>query len=74
MVEWLYQDKGVVGIRLTGAGFGGSLVGIIDAEKAEPTGLIQEFMDRFSGQTPENPQIRILRSVDGARYLPSFLS
>jgi len=70
MITWLYARPGAVGARLTGAGFGGSLVflameGELDAE--ELTGALAA---EFGSGTPELPEVWKLKTVDGARYQP----
>ena len=68
MVEWLYRRPGVVGARLTGAGFGGSLICLAKADELDREKLKVEFASRFAERTPEPPQVWRLASVDGAKY------
>jgi galactokinase len=74
MVDWLCQQKGVVGARLTGAGFGGSLVCVGEARVLDLESLSREFLTQFADSTPEPPEIWRLTSVDGAKYQPSLTS
>jgi len=74
MVDWLCGRAGVVGARLTGAGFGGSLVCVVKAGALEAGSLSEEFNGKFAGLTPEPPEVWQLTSVDGAKYQPSFPS
>jgi galactokinase len=71
MAGWLTDQRGIIGARLTGAGFGGSLVclavrGEIDVDK-----LDSDFRDRFGDDTPDDPNIRKFESADGARFVES---
>jgi galactokinase len=68
MIDWLYSREGVVGARLTGAGFGGSLVCLVRRGKIDVKKLSTEFNHKFGSGTPDPPQIWHLASVDGAKY------
>jgi galactokinase len=70
MVDWLYSH-GAVGARLTGAGFGGSLICLIEKEGSDPEKLSADFVEVFRPKTPEPPQMWTLTTVDGAKYLTS---
>ena len=70
MVDWLYRQAGVMGARLTGAGFGGSLICLVDSAVVDLEGMTAGFLERFGQRTPEPPQLWRLRSVDGAKYQP----
>jgi galactokinase len=72
MIEWLYGQPGVVGARLTGAGFGGSLICVVEAGAVDAEQMSARFIDRFAPKTPETPALWNLRSVDGAKYQPSY--
>jgi galactokinase len=71
MADWLTDQGGIIGARLTGAGFGGSLVclsvrGEIDVKK-----LDRDFRQKFDKNTPDDPNIRKFASADGARHMES---
>ena len=68
MVDWLYSRPGIVGARLTGAGFGGSLIGVAKEQEVDVDALKNAFLERFGARTPEDPQLWKLVTVDGAKY------
>ncbi len=68
MIEWLYRVPGVIGARLTGAGFGGSLICLTETGKLDVPSFLSDFAETFARQTPEKPRIRKLTTVDGAKY------
>jgi galactokinase len=68
MIEWLYDQPGIVGARLTGAGFGGSLVGLILTDTFDVEKMKCNFIANFKDRTPEPPEIWKLNTVDGAKY------
>jgi galactokinase len=67
MVHWLY-NHGAVGGRLTGAGFGGSLICLIEKDTLDPEKFAGDFVQTFRKKTPELPEMWTLTSVEGARY------
>lgn len=73
MVEWLSRQPGVLGARLTGAGFGGSLICMVASGAADEQETAARFAQRFAAQTREKPALWKLRAVDGARYRPPFV-
>jgi galactokinase len=72
MVDWLCQQPAVVGARLTGAGFGGSLICLVESNNADVEGLAGKFREAFGRKTPEPPEIWKLTTMDGAKYQRSF--
>ena len=68
MIEWFYKQTGVIGARLTGAGFGGSLICLVETEKTDIEELSSSFIKEFKNRTPESPEIWRLTTVDGAKY------
>jgi galactokinase len=64
MVEIARQQPGCLGARLTGAGFGGCTVNLVECEK------VPEFITRVSkeyeGQTGLTPQLYACQAVEGA--------
>lgn len=73
MVEWLAQQPGVLGARLTGAGFGGSLICMAAAGAVDEHEAGARFAERFAPHTPDRPALWKLHAVDGARHRPSFI-
>lgn len=73
MIGWLYRQSAVIGARLTGAGFGGSLVCLVESLSADIEKLAADFMAEFKDQTPEDPEVRPFASEDGARYQKTIL-
>lgn len=63
LVEAACEVDGVYGSRMTGGGFGGCTVTILQAEALEQT--MQHVKNRFSGR----PQFYACRASDGARQL-----
>lgn len=72
MVEWLMANQGVIGARITGAGFGGSMICLVDAEKVDVDSLSKRFVEEFKTKTPEPPELWKLSAVDGAMYQPTL--
>ena len=72
MVDWLMSNEGVIGARITGAGFGGSMICLVDATKVDVDSLSKRFVEEFQPKTPEAPELWKLTSVDGARYQPTL--
>jgi galactokinase len=72
MIDWLCRQTGVAGARLTGAGFGGSLICMVRAGSADADEMARRLQEDFAGRTPEAPALWKLRSVDGARYQPDL--
>jgi galactokinase len=72
MVDTLYEESGVIGCRLTGAGFGGSLVCLIDEGGCDVEKTTKRFLKKFKDKTPEPVQIWELTTVDGAAFQADF--
>lgn len=68
MVEWLYEQPGVVGARLTGAGFGGSLICVVREKDVDLERLKARFLDAFRERTPDAPEMWLLKTENGAKY------
>jgi galactokinase len=68
MVEWLREQPDILGTRLTGAGFGGSLVCLARRDSLDIEALTAGFLAQFGPRTPEPPLIWPLAPANGARY------
>ncbi len=69
MVDLAYQQKGVFGARMTGGGFGGATINLVDARYA---GEFKEKMAKsYQRETGHVPQIYICRPAEGAGPVPS---
>ena len=69
MVDLAYQQKGVFGARMTGGGFGGATINLVDARYA---GEFKEKMAKsYQRETGLVPQIYICRPAEGAGSVPS---
>jgi galactokinase len=67
MVEIAWQQPGVAGARMTGAGFGGCAVALVEAEQAN---AFRRNISRAYGQdTGLLPEIHICAAEDGVRSL-----
>ncbi len=63
----LAREFGVVGARMTGAGFGGCTINIIDIDKEE--GFVSYMKDKYLKATGLVPSIYKVKVVDGAKVL-----
>ncbi len=63
----LAREFGVVGARMTGAGFGGCTINIIDIDKEE--GFVSYMKDKYLKATGLVPSIYKVKVVDGAKIL-----
>jgi galactokinase len=59
------REAGAIGARLTGAGFGGCVVGL--ALRPEAQRIADEAAVRYRNETGRKPRVWIVRAVDGAR-------
>jgi galactokinase len=69
MVEIAWRHPATVGARMTGAGFGGSAVALIDARRAERTVFARDVEDRYRKETGLEGTVHLCRSVDGAKLV-----
>ena len=60
----LAVDSGAYGARLTGAGFGGCVVALVDTERAGA--MVATVVDRYRAETGLEPAAFRARAVDGA--------
>jgi galactokinase len=69
MVDLAHQQKGVYGARMTGGGFGGATINLVDARYA---GEFKEKMAKsYQRETGLVPQIYICKPAEGAGPFPS---
>ena len=64
IAEELGKSAGVYGARMTGGGFGGSAIVLVDSAKA--AGLLGEFTARYEKRTGSRPAPVVVQPVDGA--------
>ncbi|HPU07915.1 MAG TPA: galactokinase [Thermogutta sp.] len=64
MVEIALSQPGCLGARMTGAGFGGCAVALVEAETAET--FAQNVAEQYRQKTKHEPAVYISRASDGA--------
>ncbi len=69
MVEAAEGLPGYYGGRMTGGGFGGSTVNLVDRAKAKE--FAEQISTRYYHATDVRPEVRICSAADGARVEPS---
>jgi galactokinase len=62
------RDAGAIGARLTGAGFGGCVVGLSSRDEADR--ILKTAAGRYWDQTGHQPRAFVLQAVDGADRIP----
>lgn len=62
------QQDGVYGARMTGAGFGGCTVNLVDAERV--AGFNNRIADAYLAETGGRPEIYVCSASDGAGHIP----
>jgi galactokinase len=67
MVDLANQLPGLIGARLTGGGFGGCTVNLVDQDKAQA--FAAELGKRYAAQTTITPEIHICHASDGAHQI-----
>ncbi|MGA2350118.1 MAG: galactokinase [Terracidiphilus sp.] len=67
MVELANELPGLIGARLTGGGFGGCTVNLVEQDKAKA--FAEELAKRYEAKTHIKPEIHICHASDGARRL-----
>jgi len=70
MVGIAVSVPGVVGARMTGAGFGGCTVNLVERGREEA--LREAVMARYPGMTGLRPSVYAVTAVDGAGPLPGY--
>jgi galactokinase len=67
IVEIAWRHPATVGARMTGAGFGGSAVALVEAEAAE--GFVREVEASYRDETQLPGRLMLCRAVGGARIV-----
>jgi galactokinase len=67
MVDLANELPGLIGARLTGGGFGGCTVNLVEQEKAKA--FAEELGKRYAAKTGIKPEIHICHASDGAHRL-----
>ena len=67
MVELANELPGLIGARLTGGGFGGCTVNLVEQSQAEA--FAAELGKRYAARTGIKPEIHICRASDGAHRI-----
>jgi galactokinase len=72
MVELAQDLPGLIGARLTGGGFGGCTVNLVEQSQAEA--FVERLAKLYAGRTGIVPQIYICRASGGAHRLEGNIS
>jgi len=67
LVDLAHQLDGCIGARMTGGGFGGSTVNLVEVEHAEK--FIQALIDGYSKETGLETQVYLCEASQGARII-----
>lgn len=65
MVQLAQDLPGLIGARLTGGGFGGCTINLVDRKHAPA--FAETLADRYSAQTGIHPEIHICHASGGAK-------
>jgi galactokinase len=68
MVAACLEAPGCVGVRLTGAGFGGACVALVERARLDP--FLKEADAAYRAQSGYTPQFLVCESVEGASLMP----
>ncbi|MFB6185372.1 MAG: galactokinase, partial [Halobacteriaceae archaeon] len=66
IVDILNQSDGVVGGRMTGAGFGGSVVALVRSNRVDT--VVKTLTNQYTETTGIEPEIYEFQSVDGMAH------
>jgi len=66
MVEEALRIPGVLGSRMTGAGFGGCTVSLVRSDAVER--FVAQVPERYAARTGLKPEVYVFRAVDGAGW------
>src|SRR5262249_16576415 len=74
MVQIASMQKGVIGARMTGGGFGGCTVNLVEKEASES--FIQSVSNEYQSRTGLAPEIYLCRAVGGVEKVvePSIVA
>ena len=64
MVDLAYQQRGVYGARMTGGGFGGATINLVDSRHAGE--FKEKIAKAYQHETGLMPQIYICKPAEGA--------
>ena len=67
LVELAHETEGVFGARLSGGGFGGSIVVLVEKDKAEAAG--KSIAAAYAKRTGKMCDVRAIRASEGARLV-----
>ena len=68
MVEAARRSAGCIGVRLTGAGFGGACVALVQSSQVKA--FVEQTEDEIRKAEPKlNPNLLVCQAVDGARVI-----
>ena len=67
MVDLANQLPGIIGARLTGGGFGGCTINLVEQDKAKA--FAEELGKRYQAKTGIKPEIHICHASDGAHQI-----
>ena len=68
MVSLARQTKGVYGARMTGGGFGGCTVNLVEAEESEK--FKQRMIAGYKAETGVAPEVYVCAASEGASQIP----
>ena len=66
LVEIAHQMPGCLGARMTGAGFGGCTVNLV--EETQTPGFIEGLKSAYREKVGKSPEVYLCRASDGARF------
>ena len=64
LVDLAHDEPGVFGSRLTGGGFGGATISLVEADRAEE--IARHLEERYAARTGNHGQAYLCESADGA--------
>ncbi|HEY9712510.1 MAG TPA: hypothetical protein V6C72_03510, partial [Chroococcales cyanobacterium] len=67
LVSLTQKHEGVVGARMTGAGFGGATVAIMKSDAVEP--FKEKVVAQYENESGKQASVHVCQSVDGAAVL-----
>ena len=69
MVEAAWRQKGVLGGRMTGAGFGGCTVNLVESDKDKIRAFRENVTEEYKARTGLDTEIYVCKAEDGVRLL-----